>query len=346
MKRAFTLIELLGVMTIIVILVGIAVPAFNGMLASSRASLADGSLRSALVQARDAALQSEAGGDAAAVFFFEPGGEVSIVVCTEVGELAGVDANGRRVTRDVFVADPTYEVQSLPPYWHVNGLARANQIEAPDDRRLGGWYATSRYAGDEVNWVFPETGFFLHDDDEYEQGPKRQTFIVRFKARTGELDLSEREALVYAPEVTLERSDDPFNIARFRPDRQSDHRRMIRQLLNAPDGSGFNADDRQALIGDISTDSILARPVRQIALYDLRALARELRAEGVGAFTGIDRQTRSLYRSPAQGAEPTPDIDPELVEEVNRLLPRVAEIFSIDRYTGAARRLPTTEATP
>ena len=36
----FTLIELLGVMAIIILLVGISVPAFNGMLGSARAALA------------------------------------------------------------------------------------------------------------------------------------------------------------------------------------------------------------------------------------------------------------------------------------------------------------------
>ncbi len=345
-SAGFTLIELLGVMAIIVVLVAISVPAFNGMLASSRASLADGALRSALVQARDAALQSIDGQDSAAVFFFEPGGKVSIVVCTEAGALAGVGIDRRRMTRDVFVADPTYEVQTLPPFFHVNGLVRANQIDenATDDRVLGGWYSTTRYARRQVNWVFPETGFFIDDVDEYEQGAKRQTFLVRFQARTGELDLSEREALVYAPSVTLERSNDPFDIAAFRPDRKSDHKRMIRQLLNVPDGGGFNSADRQKLIGDISTDTVLVRPVREVALYDLRELVRELRAERVGAFTGIDRGTRSLYRSPAQGGEMTPEIDPRLVEEVNRLLPRVAEIFSIDRYSGTARRMGIAEA--
>lgn len=346
-RSGFTLIELLGVMTIIIIIVGISVPAFNGMLGSARASLADGSLRSAMVQARDAAMQSIDGGDAAAVFFYEPGGEISIVVCTEVGSLPGVDANGRRVMRDVFVADPTYEIQVLPPFFHVNGLVRANQIEASDDERLGGWYATSRYAGDQVNWVFPETGFFDPAEDEYEQGVKRHTFFVRFEARTGELELSGNEALIYAHSVDLDRTRDPFNgpndAGTFRPDRKSDHKRMIRQLLNMPDVGGFSANDRQRLLGDISTDSVLARPVREIALYDLKELVKELRAERVVAFTGIDRGTRSLYRSPPRNGDMTPDIDPALVDAVNRLLPRVAEIFSIDRYSGTARRLAVSE---
>ncbi len=333
----FTLIELLGVMTIIVVLVGISVPAFNGMLASNRASLADGTLRAAMIQARDAALQSIDGGDSAAVFFYEPGGEISIVICTEAGQLEGIGKGGRRVMRDVFVADPTYEIQVLPVFWHVNGLARANQIDTADDQTIGGWYATSRYAGDEVNWVFPETGFF--DSEEAEEGGKRQTFLVRFEARTGELELSEREALVYAPSLDIDRTSAPFNVPAFRPDRKTDHKRLVRQLLNMPTGSSVSAEDRDKMIGDVSSDSILARPVREVAMYDLRQLVRELRAERVSAFTGIDRGTRSLYRSPAQNGSPAPDIDPELVEEVNRLLPRVAEIFSIDRYTGTARRV-------
>ena len=336
----FTLIELLGVMTIIAVLVGISVPAFNGMLSSSRASLANGSLRSALVQARDAALQSIDGGDSAAVFFFEPGGEISIVVCTVAGQLEGI-SKGRPIMRDVFVADPTYEIQVLPVFWHVNGLARANQVDAADDQTLGGWYATSRYVGDQVNWVFPETGFF--NPEEPEDGGKRQTFFVRFEARTGELDLSEHEALIYAPSIEIDRTHSPFNDPAYRPDRKTDHKRLVRQLLHVPAGS-ISAADRQKMIGDVSSDSILARPVREVALYDLRQLVRELRGERVSEFTGIDKGTRSLYRSPVRDGDPTPEIDPGLVDEVNRLLPRVAEIFSIDRYTGTARRVAVSEA--
>ena len=337
-RGGFTLIELLGVMAIIVILVGISVPAFSGMLRSSRASLANGTLRSALVQARDAALQSVDGGDSAAVFFFDPGGSASIVVCTQAGSIRGVDAGGRPVERDVFVADPSFEVQVLPPFWHVNGLARAGTINGADDMQPGAWYANTRYDGASVNWVFPETGFF--DPAKPDEGPKRHTFFVRFSAGTGELDITnDQEALVYVPSLDLDRSSSPFSMPAFRPDRKSDHRLLIRQLLSS---TQVSPQDRERLIGDTATDSVLMHPVREIALYDVRDLAKKLRSERVSAFKGIDSQTGSLYRSSGRG-EPTPTIDPELVSEVNRLLPRVAEIFSLDRYTGAARRIPVAQ---
>ncbi len=334
-RTGFTLVELLGVITIIVILVGLSVPAFNGMLRSSRASLADGTLRSALVQARDAAMRSIDGSDAACVFFFEPGGRAFMVVCREVGSIRGVDLDGL-VERDVFVPDPAYEVQELPPGWFVHGLARANTIRGADDRQVGAWYATTRYAGDEVNWVFPETGFF--HPGEADEGPKRQSFVVRFEGRSGELAIADdREVLIYAPSLELDRSRSPFNVAggAYRPDRKSDHLRLVRQLLHAPQVS---PEDLERLVGDRATDTVLARPVRELALYEIRDLVRELRAERVAAFTGIDKRTGCLYRM-GEVDDPTPTIDPELVSEVNRLLPRVAEIFSIDRYTGAGRRL-------
>ncbi len=336
-QGGFTLVELLGVITIIVILVGLSVPAFNGMLRSSRASLADGTLRSALVQARDAAMRSVDGGDAVCAFFFEPGGRAFMLVCREVGSIQGVDLDGI-VERDVFVPDPAYEVQELPPGWFVNGLARANTIQGADDNQVGAWYATTRYAGDEVNWVFPETGFF--DPAKADEGPKRQTFVVRFEARTGELAIAnDGEVLIYAPSLEIDRSRSPFNVAggAYRPDRKSDHLRLVRQLLHAP-ASQVSPEELERLAGDTATDTVLARPVRELALYEIRDLARELRSERVAAFTGIDKRTGSLY-SIGSVDDPTPTIDPELVSEVNRLLPRVAEIFSIDRYTGTGRRL-------
>lgn len=341
-RSGFTLIELLGVITIIVVLVGVSVPAFSGMLRSSRASLADGTLRSALVAARDAALRSVDGKDAAAVFFFEPGGRASIVVCREVGSINGVDLDGL-VTRDVFVADPAFEVQELPPNWFVSGLARANTIAGADDRQVGAWYATTRYAGETVNWVFPETGFF--EAARADEGVKRHTFAIRYESRSGELSIGdEREMLVYAPSLDLDRSQTPFNVAggAFRPDRKSDHLRLVRQLLNAPTGT-VSPDALERLAGDRATDTILTRQVREIALYDIRDLARELRSERVAAFRGIDSRTGCLYQAPQRGQDATPTIDPELVVEVNRLLARVADVFSIDRYTGTARRLSLAE---
>ena len=89
---AFTLVELLVVIAIFVLLLAIAVPAFSSMLYSSEQSLADNHLRMGLGAARDAAIRSPQGTDAAAVFFYDPAtGRTMILPCIAAGVLKDVN---------------------------------------------------------------------------------------------------------------------------------------------------------------------------------------------------------------------------------------------------------------
>src|SRR5436305_8362895 len=80
-RRGFTLIELLVVIAIFVLLLALAVPAVSSLMDSSEESMAQNALRSGLAAARDAAMRSSGYDDGAAVFFYEPGGRLSIVPC-------------------------------------------------------------------------------------------------------------------------------------------------------------------------------------------------------------------------------------------------------------------------
>lgn len=339
MRRAFTIVELLGVMVIIMVLVAISVPAFSSLMRSSRASVADGSLRVALASARDAAVSSLDGGDAAAVFLFEPGGRVRVVVCSQVGRLSTLESDyaGRLVGDvDVFVPDPRYEAQELPANWLVRGLAPALTIANAQDTQPFAWYSSARYDHQEFNWVLPEDGFFKRDERDPE-GYRRQTFMVRFDAQSGALDTQDQApALVYLPSVDLRRTALPFRD--YNPLRTEDHRRMVRRIL-----TNTTAPQREQLLGDRATDTVLARPVAHVALYDVRELARKLRHERVG-FPGVDKRTGSLYAFENNDATRRRAVfSPALAREVNRHLPAVADIFTFERYSGRPRRVPTRE---
>ena len=85
-RIAFTLTELLVVISLIVLLLAIAVPAFSSMLYNNDRSLAENQFKIAMATARDQAIRSE-GGDTAAVFLYQPGGKLRIVTCVSVAVL-------------------------------------------------------------------------------------------------------------------------------------------------------------------------------------------------------------------------------------------------------------------
>ncbi|MFZ4431365.1 MAG: hypothetical protein ACOYPS_13560, partial [Phycisphaerales bacterium] len=209
----FTITELLVVIVIFVLVIGIAIPAFTSMVQSSERSLAENQLRVGLSSARDAAIQSPAS-DAAAVFFFQPGGRVSIVPCISVGFLEDDEnsrgtATGRRgVSREVFVPLATAAPIQLPRNWGIRAYTPANTVGGTDVAATGdanGWYdslaaGTTSPAAD-GHWLFPETNFINPAAaNAGATGWQRQTFMVRFRNGTGELDAGNRAlALVIDP---------------------------------------------------------------------------------------------------------------------------------------------------
>ncbi|MFA6046424.1 MAG: type II secretion system protein, partial [Phycisphaerales bacterium] len=108
--RAFSMIELLVVITILGLLIGFGVPAISNILQDSEQSLAENQLRNGLLACRDAAIRADKA-DAAAVFFFRPDGRTVVVACQYVGKIQDVHndkgtlngADDGREVRDVFV---------------------------------------------------------------------------------------------------------------------------------------------------------------------------------------------------------------------------------------------------
>lgn len=345
-RRAFTIIELLVVIIILVIVTLIALPSFTAMLYNQEANLAESLIRAGMKTGRDAALRAAGDDDAAIVFFYNSGGRMSMVPCVRVGTLSQT-VGGEPVEREVFVPVSDLESVQLPKNWMLRGYAAPGMCNTAD-----GWYESgpggTRYAINTGNWVFPETDFY--NAASATSGRDRQTFMVRFRARTGEIVTSPlRPALVVSPRPTYQDRNSlpagPCNANRL--DISPDLAQSVRCILTSP---GFSAAERAELLGDGSSDTVLAAPVTQLALYDETKLAAGLDVE-------LDRTTGTVYRAVGVGGVTSPRfVNGARGEDINNWIngdtnlngqvessdggdAPLAKLFAMNRYTGVPRAL-------
>lgn len=313
-RGAFTLIELLVVISIIILILAMAVPAFASMLYSMSLSTAQNALHVAVTSARDAAVRSAYGQDAAAVFTFAPNGRLAVIACVEAGTIMDRDENNNDVEREVFVPAIGVEPVQLPRGWAVSGYAPLHTIHNPSDTppNYSGWYDSGNYPPGQGNWVFPESSFFGRDaagadTDDGLQGANRQTFMIRFEGGTGAVAISENNpVLVLLPSPSLKfRSTSPWKDNRL--DQATELDRAVQRILSGDVNNDGKIDalddpDRRKLLGDEASDTLLARPVPEVALYNLSRLA------GAAGATGLSRVTNSLYTD----ANGKPEFDPKI----------------------------------
>lgn len=295
-RAAFTLTELLVVIGILVVLLGVAVPAFRTLIQGNERTLAEGQFRAGLGVARDAAVRSDTG-DAAAVFVVR-NGRVVIVPCVEVGTLldniVGTDGQVTGTeTRSVFVPVDAFDPTPIPRGWSVRGYAGAKTTG-----EATGWYELLNDLVDQGNWVYPETEWF--DRDAINSGWNRQSFYVRFEAGSGTaLFADARPAIVIDP-VAVDigerfRGQPPFNDANLwnplatEPEEGGGSlatrtRRLLNSRFGAPGQPTL--DEIRAILGDISPDTIYCRPVAELALYKESDLVAGIRARDVNRTTG------------------------------------------------------------
>ncbi|MEX0877219.1 MAG: hypothetical protein WD114_07140, partial [Phycisphaerales bacterium] len=224
--------------------------------------------------------------------------------------------------RDVFVPAAAGEVMTLPAYWMVRGYAAPGMLLDQDSvgSDAATWYNSQIYDGNntgsnikqEAHWVFPETGFFPADaqvnggglDGGFDNVDRdlptaRQSFMIRFDARTGAVSRDTSAALFVDPRNSSEREygNQPTpHQQSLRIDLAEDLEVWASGVLNSTDLNNnlnaFGNDDlelREQLIGTASNDTILVKPVSRVALYDERRLAL-----GIGA-RGLNSLTQTLY---------------------------------------------------
>jgi prepilin-type N-terminal cleavage/methylation domain-containing protein len=348
--RAFTLVELLVVIAIFVLLLAIAVPAFSAMMRSSEESLAENSLRIGLSIARDAAARNPAGRDTAAVFFYDPETKhTSMVACTSVGVLLDQTAvpppppiTGNTITREVFVPVTGYEPVQLPRGWNVRGYAPPSTVDQD-------WYEDTYFAAGlqtQGNWVFPETDFL--DVDLGNDGQHRQTFMVRFEGGTGLVKMSDLSpVLVYSViNGSQFRTGTPWST--YRGDQADDAERFVRGVMATPLAT-LTLADRRNLIGNAASDTVLAKPVGQLAVYDEKRMLAAVRVRP-------DPDTQTMYQDPEQMGTPGPAFVasvslPQTIDDLNAWIeghlqdaggqdvPSDCRIFGIQRYLGTLQEL-------
>lgn len=373
-RGAFTIIEMLVVVSIIVLLIIVAVPAFQGMLKSSDETLAEGQLTNALRAARDTALRSGSGNDAAAVFFFNETGRLSIVTYVKTARFRDVGfdsaANQIEVEREVFVAAPNAQAAQLPRGWVVRGFAATGMIE---ESLKYGWYSSQvgqsgRYSENEGNWVLPETSVF--NERFGKSGPSRNTFMVRFEGGTGRVVASASDGVLVlalgadADGVGEMARSAQVNEPAFTTLRRlalSDPAKYVQSVLKSqspgwPDYNGAANPEpllkaRRAVVGRESTDMVLARPVTQLSLMDENQVARSIGVRLDSSFPVLIKKT-----DPDTIARGATFVQPGDVNagRINRWIEGdtdndmtyggpddvfEAKMFVFERYTGKPRRV-------
>ena len=332
-RRAFTIVELMVVVLIGLIILAIAVPAFQSMVYSSNRSLAVNALQASSQMARDVALST--GQDGAVIFVYDPQvGKLQIIPAVMVGTLrekttAAAGSGGSSALsdspyfdRDVFVPASAGETLEVPRYWMVRGYVPPRALIDRDSagNAVANWYTSDVYGGTDPftnikskdQWVFPETGFFPLDAQVAGGGldgdlsavdttlpTARQSFMIRFSARTGVVSKSTNAALFINPRNSRKRpyGDRPTRYEQsLRVDMAEDLGVWASRIINSADLTGdgipYGRDDeelRSQLIGNASNDTILVKPVTRLALYDERKLG-----VGVGS-RGLNQQTQTLY---------------------------------------------------
>jgi len=329
-RRAFTVVELLVVIVVIVIVLAIATPAFRALIYSSERSLAFNSVEAAVAAARDLALRSAGGDDGAVVFLYEQGGPMRIVPAVRVGtirqqRLQGELSAAGQVEVDLFapIADAT--LIEMPRNWHVRGYAPAGTMIdlQGNGRAYSAWYNSEPWGGVdprddaklERNWIFPESGFYSVDlqvprrngsgagvRPDLSSPTSRQSFMIRFDARTGSVSSDRGLSLLIDPRASsrdrVGAESPSADQIRLRPDRSEDLVRWTRGLINAPPfnpntGSPlappYNTQSFDAIlpfIGIQSNDTVLIKPVTRFAVYDERRLAQNIGVRSLNTTTG------------------------------------------------------------
>lgn len=336
LRRGFTIIELLVVVTLLLVVLGIAVPAFRSMLDGSERSLAENTLRVGVAIARDVATRGE--GDAAIVFFRDSDGRTRLVPVVAVGTYddstfnpvpfgpaAMVPGSPYVVRRDVFAPIPLASPLLLPRGFTVAGYADPNTIDqcfrnCRESRALDreGWYNSQAYgdagsaagtvAKQDGNWLLPETSLF----EPGVQAPglpeslirganvgrtPRQTFMIRFASGTGAMVRGTSPSLVLDPRPSsLGRGLFTGQARWMRANRVEDPRAWTSRVLTTEDLNGNGLVDQEDLYFRALAIGNYSNDTVLTGPVARVALFRDDELVKGLGASGLNRETNSLYR--------------------------------------------------
>lgn len=241
--------------------------------------------------------------------------------------------------RDVFAPISGSKTVQLPRGWMVRAYAPPGSLDKSSQQYSPGWYSeiVERQYFDPQrsgNWVFPETGFYPSiQANPQPSTPERaanerlrSTFMVRFRAGTGAIAVADQRLSIVidaSPDTEFREQESPFNLRRgavyvHRIDQAEDVADFVRRRLkgNVDATAGLGISDevtRRQLFGvdpetgSTSADSVMCRPIAQLALYREADLAQFLGTRGLNRVTGC------IYGDPAVRDIPLkPSIDTSL----------------------------------
>ncbi|MDF1868872.1 MAG: type II secretion system protein [Phycisphaerales bacterium] len=230
------------------------------------------------------------------------------------------------IDMEVFAPLNSADAIQLPKSWFVRGYAPIGSMvdkfivrNTPADQRFAAiWYNSPIYGGTDFNsdikqeshWIFPETNMFAKNAQHVGgnastgdlggiQGQfrsPRQSFMIRFDGRTGQLSRSTAPAIFIDPRVSRERpfGDQPnLNDRWKRVDLADSVQRWGLRMMSASDTNSDGTHwtiqdqyDRALWMGNISHDTVLVKAVSRIALYNEQEMARDIGARGLNRITG------------------------------------------------------------
>jgi prepilin-type N-terminal cleavage/methylation domain-containing protein len=302
-RRGFTIMEMIVVIVLLLALLALVLPAFVSIKRSSEFSVSQELVKQAVRDARGRALSSNS--DSAVVFSYNPENGLQLIACTRLGSIIDGNLNNPNdptnpaVTRDVFAPVTGRKPVTLPVGVSVRGYAPAFKVDAH-------WYEPinnggNRYTVDEPAWVFPETDFYSRlvtsAASAQDVGSDRQTFMVRFQARTGQLVASEPTAAVVVfprPSASGRGAGTIAGVERL--DLSTDVAAQVAAIIERPEWGGVASAAKPVgqrdLLGDDSSDTVLTRSVGRLAVYRERDLAQAL-------GTRLDPVSQTIYELPA-----------------------------------------------
>lgn len=282
----FTIMEMIVVVIMLLAVLAMVLPSFVSLKRSGEYTVAQELLKQAVRDARGRALSAK--NDTAVVFVFSPDTGIQLLVCERVGQTildrdtSQTGGGAVFVEREVFVPITGRKPVEIPRGVSIRGYAKQFSVD-------NAWYEPTqnggvRYLVDEPAWVFPETDFYsrLVADNQANSaadvGRDRQTFMVRFASRTGQLVTGEAAAaVVVLPRPSASgRQRDLAAIERL--DLSADLASQVASIIERPlwPGGSTSPLAQRDLLGDDSGDTALVRSVTRLALYRERDLAAAL----------------------------------------------------------------------